>query len=145
MTNCATNEPDDDVCLLCLIWLQLIHLEFITFDVYCSYNSLRIYEGTSSTGSLQRTLCGNALPGSFTSRTNSLYLSCTYSLARTDSLKIKYTAVPRCKYNIKWKLFLLLQYTKHVCSLRLFSTKDVMYVICLSFDLLDPEHRFFLL
>ena len=136
MTNCATNEPHADVRLLCRIWLQLIRLEFFTFEVQsCSFISLRVYEGTSSTGTLRRTLCGNALPESFTSRTNSLYLSYTYNWERKDSFKIKYSAVPRCKYNVDWKLLMLLQSTKHVCSLRLFPTKTLcMLSVCLSFN-----------
>ena len=73
---------------------KTIQLDFISFNLGklgCVYAELKVYEGTSASGTPVLTKCGTSRD-SFISETNQLYIVFKATLMTTPGFKIRYTA-----------------------------------------------------
>jgi len=84
---------------MCCFCLQIINLKYIAFYLqHCDENTLKVYDGASTSAPLLCTLCGTTLPPSVNSTTNFLFLVYKVNvLETTDGFRKIYAAFPRCK------------------------------------------------
>ena len=88
----------------CHVLLQIIKLEFLTFDLEYSSNcwkdKVTVYDGEDDSAPRLVGFCGSkkTMPGDIISSNNSLFVSFqSDSLYTDDGFKMKYTTVVSCK------------------------------------------------